>query len=75
MTRIALGLMFAEWDVTVVFTSEEIERFKTDDEYFRHFRLTLETEINVSVFALESRHSLAVFSVSSVAALLHAERQ
>ncbi|KAI0763010.1 FAD/NAD(P)-binding domain-containing protein [Fomes fomentarius] len=41
-----LGRKDQSADENLVFTPEEIERFKTDDEYFRNFRLTLETEMN-----------------------------
>ena len=34
-------------EVQVAFTPEEIERFKNDDEYFRNFRHTLESDMNV----------------------------
>ena len=33
----------------VKFTPEEIERLKTDDEYYKHFRWTVEHDINVTV--------------------------
>ena len=39
----------------VEFTPEERERFKTDPEFYRNFRTTLEREINVRAIVLRRR--------------------
>ena len=45
----------------VVFTPEEIERFKTDGEFFWRFRRTLENEMNVSTVRSYISLSLSLF--------------